>query len=351
LELSGPAPAFALTGSSTLVFDAVTARNSSVSVVAATDFSRVTLRDCLFADNAGSAVRLQQRARLNATDTLFVGNFAPDRGGAVRSLSGTAVSLLRCGFLRNRAAGYGGAVALEGRFTVEQCLFERNTAGVFGGAGVLRPDAASLLSNSTSPHLRCVESMRVLTSVSFPFVQGVFMANGGVVGAVFADGTAIPTGRASRSLAAALLLTALGVFGGVLHCVPAGSLAVVGTRFESHRDGFPVVLLQHFSAAACPTVDRCSFANNSQPASPTDQNGLLDVRAGCLFLTRSSFTDNRGWLGAMVASASSDPVPAAPVVLQRVTMANNTGRQFVALFALTAQPFIVDECAALRFAA
>lgn len=177
----------------------------------------------------------------------------------------------------------------------------------------------------------------------------MFAANGGpAAGALLADGTAIPSGTLAANRQAMPVLA--GVCCPAAHRVvvvlrPAGSLAIVGSRFEAHRGGFPVVMLQQFSAAACPTVDRCSFANNSQPASLADQSGLLDVRGGCLFVTRSSFAGNRGWLGAMIASASFVPAPAAPIVLHRVAMANNTGRQCVALLALTAQPFIVGQCA------
>jgi hypothetical protein len=91
--------------------------------------SSVFASRCLFAANSGGVFFMGQQARLNVTDSDFVGNSA--LGGGVFLVAGpdNLVHASGCFFDSNLGVFGGGVFFNSGRFTAEHCLFARNAAG------------------------------------------------------------------------------------------------------------------------------------------------------------------------------------------------------------------------------
>lgn len=132
-------------------------------------WTNLTVRDCYFANNTGSAVYAYQSA-VAIENSRFENNWSRGDGGAINS-RGHSILLVGCSFLSNRASDFGGAVNSYGSTMIEDCLFVHNSAN-YGGA--IRPGGGK---ESAIRACRFVENMAFKWGFS-----------GGIGGAVYGDG-------------------------------------------------------------------------------------------------------------------------------------------------------------------
>ncbi|MGD1914560.1 MAG: right-handed parallel beta-helix repeat-containing protein [Phycisphaerales bacterium] len=94
----------------------------------------------------GFGLQLTTSGDIVVSDSVFVGNIAASRGGAISGGTAGSLTISRCEFSENHAGRSGGAVAMTGRVTViEDSVFAENTADQaaagylgFAGAGATR---------------------------------------------------------------------------------------------------------------------------------------------------------------------------------------------------------------------
>ena len=97
-----------------------------------------TVRNCLFTGNTaifGGGAMFNRNGAPTIIDCTFIGNTTGQGGGAVAN-GGSFARLIGCRFAGNTAS-FGGAIANDvnaASVTVTQCVFDGNSAGVFGGA-------------------------------------------------------------------------------------------------------------------------------------------------------------------------------------------------------------------------
>ncbi|MBM4118607.1 hypothetical protein FJ251_12900 [bacterium] len=106
----------------------------------------LTIRDCLFVDNAssfGGAVRISD-GQLRVERCVFDENIASYDGGAIDASVGVSLEVIACQFLGNRAGAIGGGISTGGTDSVlvRDCVFRGNRGGAIGaGALQLGPHA------------------------------------------------------------------------------------------------------------------------------------------------------------------------------------------------------------------
>ena len=96
----------------------------------------------------GGAISILE-TELDISDVVFSGNYATDDGGAIYINSTVAVTISDSTFFDNRSDKDGGAVYSETGFTIDNTVFEQNTALSDGGA-IKTKDASTLLSITDS---------------------------------------------------------------------------------------------------------------------------------------------------------------------------------------------------------
>jgi predicted outer membrane repeat protein len=116
--------------------------------------THATVRDCIFRDNTGSngPALIMEYANALVRDCTFRDNIGDGEAGALRAWGNCQPTLRHCTFLNNRAhptvgEGNAGAVRLDDaglRITLEDCLFQGNSAGWAGVLDIRNRNAAVL---------------------------------------------------------------------------------------------------------------------------------------------------------------------------------------------------------------
>lgn len=126
--------------------------------IAINNFGHLSLTDCTLTGNTssrgGGALYNLGTGVVEAVNCRFTGNACRANGGAIQNLG--SMSLTRCHFSGNKAAGSGGAIAQEdGSLTMTGCTFSDNEAAARGGAvdvvqGRLTARRCTILHNATT---------------------------------------------------------------------------------------------------------------------------------------------------------------------------------------------------------
>jgi len=104
-------------------------------------YSNPTLQNCFFTSNSaedGGGLLNDDNSRPNVTDCTFEQNSADREGGGIYNSPNCNVVLINCLLTCNSAKFAGGMHASRGTPLLENCIFDRNSAIVWGGGLVIR---------------------------------------------------------------------------------------------------------------------------------------------------------------------------------------------------------------------